>query len=443
LWVRDEPETAPTVNTVPGTVTGATDPSPSIRTDPDPHGPPEPTLRTDPDASLPPPLPIDRNESTVQLDLPAEAKVLTSARKVLRPPVALGEESHPGQVVMEPRPSPHKPPKVLDGVAPLVPLQHFPHVGPAIDVTARTDPQPQTQYGAGPPPGVPISILADVVPGGPPAPSAPRPPVEAWKNSPEVAAFEQDELDRTRVLPKAAGTHAGLRPPNWRDMTIIGVGFVLMCVGMVLARRETKEGAGPMAPEKIKPPTGYVAPKPVPQTAPYVAPGEKPAESRFTTVTKSGGDGSGSGSASSSESAAVGGGVAPPPTRIAMPRCNVNVPASLDAKARWVTQGSRKLLELKVTPSRIAIQKANLFIASASHEEFAKIERTENAAVFFVVFLDPEPAKKEAKVVLDCECGFAHAEVLATIDKKDLKVDLKYAKVTPPEVLAAKQRLRR
>ncbi len=420
LWLRDEPESAPTVTTAP-------------------DGPREPTLRTDPDPSLPPPLPA---ESTVQLDLPAEAKVLTSARAALSPaarsPVPLGEESHPGHVVLEPRPSPQKGPK-LDGVAPLVPIQHFPHVGPALDVTARTD--PPTQYGAGPPPGVPVSMLAAPEPAK--APTVPLPPpVSAWKASPEVQAFEQDELDRTRVMSKVTAPGAGLRPPGWRDMAVIGAGFVLLCVGMVLARRDTHEGRGPLPAEKIEPPAGFVAPKPVKESTPYVAPGEKSAESRFTTVMKGGG-GSGSAAADAPAQAPASGGVAPPPTRLATPRCHVNVPASLEAKARWVTEGKKKLIELKVTPTRSAIQRANLFISSASHPEHATLERTENAAVYFVVLLDPEPNKKEAKVVLDCECGLATAEVLATIEKKDLKVELKPAKVTPPEVLAAKARIRR
>lgn len=124
-------------------------------------------------------------------------------------------------------------------------------------------------------------------------------------------------------------------------------------------------------------------------------------------------------------------------------KCQLNVPAALDTQAKWVVEGKKKLLRLRATPKRLAIQKANLFIAMASHPENCKIERMENAAVYFDVFLEPEPKGDTVRVVLDCECGIANAEVMAIIDKKTLEVDLKYAKVLPPEVIAAKARKKR
>ncbi len=436
LWVRDEPETPQTVNTVP---------SASKITDPDPRMPPpdEPSVITDPDATS------TDDPKTRHADFPAEARVLTGALTPLSLPrpsaartqVPLGGHTNGEGVV--PRPSPAKAP-LLDGVAPLKPPPP-----PVHDPTVRTDPPPPQAHA----PLVPLSMLANVEPPpvNPDATEKGQRPVEAWRESTAVLEWKDDPLDSTKIMPAAgSGAHRAVRPPRVRDMLVLAVGFVLLCVGMVLARRQTDEGVGPRAAEKIKPPPGYVAPPPPKETAPYVPPDD--GSRKFTSVAPSPSSSSGSGSGGTSGESALasstGGlinvaGAPAPSTRIAMPKCHLNVPAALDTQAKWVVEGKKKLLRLRATPTRLSIQKQNLFIASASHPEGAKIERTENAAVFFEVFLEVEPKGEVARVVLDCECGLATAEVQATINKKSLEVDLKYAKVTPPQVIAAKARKKR
>lgn len=437
LWVRDEPETPQTVNTVP---------SASKITDPDPRMPPpdEPSVITDPDATS------TDEPKTRHADFPAEARVLTGAVTPLPPPrpsaartqVPLGGHTNGDGVV--PRPSPAKAP-LLDGVAPLKPPPP-----PAHDPTVRSDPPPPQAHA----PLVPLSMLANVEPppANPDATEKGQRPVEAWRESTAVLEWKDDPRDSTKIMPAAgSAAHRAVRPPRVRDLLVLAVGFVLLCVGMVLARRQTDEGVGPRAAEKIKPPAGYVAPPPPKETAPYVPPDD--GRRKFTTVDPShGSSGSGSGSGGTNAESALAsstgglitlGGAQAPSTRISLPKCNLNVPAALETQAKWVVEGKKKLLRLRATPKRVAIQRQNLFIASASHADGATIERTENAAVFFEVFLDVEPKGEFARVVLDCECGLATAEVQATINKKSLEVDLKYAKVTPPQVMAAKARKKR
>jgi hypothetical protein len=60
------------------------------------------------------------------------------------------------------------------------------------------------------------------------------------------------------------------------------------------------------------------------------------------------------------------------------------------------------------------------------------------------VFLEPVVGEGPIKVFLECECGMtAHSDVQATIDRRALGVEIKYAKLPPPEFVVTKGHVKR
>jgi hypothetical protein len=381
-------------------------------------------------SGLPPPRPSSRSARTnVPLGGPLPPPVASAPRAAPQPVASAPRAPRlSAPKVSAPRPDP-KLARMLDGVAPL----------PQPPVAAPRSPE-STLVSDAPPeraPVVPLSILAQV-PQGHERTNVAAPAIsDGWQ-----------ETDQTRVL-NAVKTAGDPPKPRGRDLVFVGLGLVAVCVVLgVVARSGPKEREGPLPPEKIVPPAGYEAPKPLAEEtlAPAPQPHREVKESPPPQVSTSSASVSGSSASGSSASGSYGRESAPlresgggaAPTRMPIPRCAVNVPAALEAKAAWVVDGKRKLLRLRVTPKRLAIMRVNLFVAEASRAEKAELVRTENSAVYFDAFLDPEPSAAPVKVLLDCECGIGNAEVQANIDKKSLAVDLKYSKGVPVEVIASK-----